>query len=205
MQDLLILVADKNMEFAVRGALVRHQALGIRSIRFDVRTHPNRDGGVRTTGAQQVRLEIKDFKHALVILDIEGSGFSGSATELEARLDAELARDWGERSKSIVISPELESWIWGSDNAMESVLDWKESLHIREWLGRLSPPFVLSQNGKPERPKEAFEKVLYRLKRPRSSSQYQALTSKISLQGCKDEAFSRLRSILRSWFPPESE
>ena len=48
MKDLVILVADKTMEFTIRGGLERGQALGIRPIAFDVRQHPNRDGGART-------------------------------------------------------------------------------------------------------------------------------------------------------------
>ena len=44
-KDLIILVADKNMEFAVRGILTRLEALGIRDITYDLYVHPERDPG----------------------------------------------------------------------------------------------------------------------------------------------------------------
>ena len=52
MKDLFILVADKNAEYALKGALARPEALGIRPIEFEIRTHPGRDGGTRKTGPE---------------------------------------------------------------------------------------------------------------------------------------------------------
>jgi hypothetical protein len=203
MRDLIILVADKNMEFSVKGALRRHKSLGTRQLDFHILTHPNRDGGVRTTGSQLLSLERKQFRHGLLLLDIEGSGASDSALDLEFKLDGHLRADWHGDAKAIVIEPELEAWIWGSDNAMENVLEWKEPVHLREWLSSRSPAASFDKNQKPVRPKEAFEQVLHFLRKPRSSSQYEALTSKISLASCKDPAFIRLRDTLQRWFPPE--
>ena len=56
MKDLVILVADKSMPYALRGALARPEALGIRTMTFDFRTHMGRDGGARTTGAEMLAL-----------------------------------------------------------------------------------------------------------------------------------------------------
>jgi hypothetical protein len=47
MNDLIILVADKNMHFALRGALSRPEALGIRAITLQFLEHSMRDGGGR--------------------------------------------------------------------------------------------------------------------------------------------------------------
>jgi hypothetical protein len=74
MQDLVILVADKNMQFALQGALSRPQALSIRQLSFEFRSHMGRDGGVRTTGASVLGSEKVRFRHALMILDHEGCG-----------------------------------------------------------------------------------------------------------------------------------
>lgn len=49
MRDLVVLVADKNMQFALQGALGRPQALGMRPLTYEFRSHMGRDGGVRTT------------------------------------------------------------------------------------------------------------------------------------------------------------
>lgn len=94
MEDLVVLVADKNAQFALTGALSRHKALGIRAITPDFRIHPGRDGGVRTSGAEVLAGEHRRFAHALLIFDLEGSGAaerpnrrrSGARTRRSSRL-----------------------------------------------------------------------------------------------------------------------
>jgi hypothetical protein len=199
MRDLVVLTADKNTQFAVRGGLQRHQALGIRSITFDFRVHAGRDGGARTSGAEVLRVERRRFAHALLVFDYEGCGVpaSVSAKQLEHRLDAELATVWGADAKAIVIDPELESWVWGGDNALHEVLGWPLQTPARAWLEAKGFQF---EGRKPARPKEAFEALVPIHKIPRSSSIYEAITKKISLTTCVDSAFVTLRETLRSWF-----
>ncbi len=57
MKDLILVVADKNMHFALRGALNRPEALGIRPITVEFLVHPGRDGGVRKGGAELLALK----------------------------------------------------------------------------------------------------------------------------------------------------
>jgi hypothetical protein len=201
MKDLALLVADKNMDFAMRGILNRHKALGTRSVSYEIRQHVNRDGGVRTTGPETLALLRQQFRHGIVMLDWEGSGSKAkSAIALEQELDARLERTWGDRTKAIVIEPELDVWIWGSDNALAKILEWSEDQGIREWLtGR---GYVFDGSQKPMRPKEALDELMVWLNHPRSSVLYERITGKISLAQCVDPAFRRLRSILQSWFPP---
>lgn len=200
MHDLVLLVADKNAQFALRGALNRPEALGIRPIRFECIVHAQRDSGVRKTGADILRLKRNDARHALLVLDWEGCGASCSSAELEAQLDYRLARDWGDRAKAIVITPEVDIWIWGSDNALEVQLHWRSPIHLRRWLQEQG--FGFSESGKPERPKEALEAALRHSRSPRSSALYEQIASRISLQQCRDAAFQQLRANLQSWFPP---
>ena len=89
MTDLVILVADKNMQFAMRGALARPEALGIRAVTHDFRPHPERDGGARTSGVDILALERRRFGHALLVFDLEGCGAEQgqSAEDLERLLD----------------------------------------------------------------------------------------------------------------------
>jgi hypothetical protein len=200
MNDLFLLVADKNMDFALRGALERPAALEIRPVQYEIRTHPGRDGGMRKSGPEILALERRRFSHALLILDFEGSGTElANGKDLEARLDERLRRVWNTQAKAIVIEPELDIWMWGSDNAIQEVIPWPSGRLIREWLREQG--FQLRSNGKPERPKEALEALLRELRLPRSSALYQDIASKISLRKCKDEAFQRLRSQLVTWFP----
>jgi hypothetical protein len=200
LMDLVILVADKNMEFAIKGAIERHQALAISPISFQIRSHSGRDGGVRATGASLLRLERRRFRHALMVLDFEGSGAQEqNALALERVLDEDLCSDWGDAAKAIVIDPELDIWMWGSDNALQEVFRWTESRPIREWL--IQHSFKLSTSGKPIRPKEALIAVLRECGHPRSSANYFRVASKISLSRCTDHSFQRFRKQLQKWFP----
>jgi hypothetical protein len=90
--------------------------------------------------------------------------------------------------------------MWGRDNAIQSVLGWNEGQRIRDWLR--SEGFTFTNDNKPERPKEAMEAVMKKLRQPRSSSLYEAIASRISLAHCDDLAFQRLCDQLRTWFPP---
>lgn len=200
MKDLVILVADKNMQFSLQGGLNRPQSLGIRSVAGDFRQHPGRDGGVRSSGAQMLALERARFTHALLVLDHEGSGAGAlGALDLETQLDEQLQAAWGTCAKAIVIAPELDIWMWGSDNKLAEIMQWPHSQSIREWLQEKA--FGFADNGKPVRPKEAMEAIFHACKRPRSSSAYQQIASSISLSRCEDPAFLRLQDTLRRWFP----
>lgn len=201
MQDLVILVADKNTQFALRGALRRPEALGVRAISHEFRMHPGRDGGVRTSGVDVLARERRRFAHALLIFDLEGSGAGDaqSALDLEADLDARLEALWGGDAKSIVITPEVDIWLWGGDNALRDVLRWPLQASMRGWLRERG--FAFDASGKPERPKEAMEAMIPVHRLPRSSALYERITGKISLLKCADPAFLRLREALRRWFP----
>ena len=67
MKDLVLLVADKNIQYALKGALGRPEALGIRPIEFEFRVHPGRDGGTRKSGPEVLALEQRRFQHGLQI------------------------------------------------------------------------------------------------------------------------------------------
>lgn len=194
-----MLVADKNMQFALKGALDRPQSLGIRPVNFDFIVHPGRDGGVRSTGPAMLALERSRFTHAALLLDHEGSGSAESADDLEVNLDTEVSATWGSNGKAIVISPELDIWMWGSDNAVEQTIEWEHPQGIREWLSKQH--FTFDASNKPSRPKEALETALRQIKIPRSSALYQKIASRISLPRCVDPAFQKFRSKLIEWFP----
>jgi hypothetical protein len=200
MKDLVLLVADKNTHFALKGALGRPEALEIRPIEFEFRAHPGRDGGVRRTGPEVLALERRRFKHGLLVLDFEGSGTElSNAQALEAELDSRLAAQWQNAAKAIVIQPELDVWVWGADNAVEAAIGWPAGEGIRGWLS--NHKFVFEANGKPARPKEALEAALRVPDLPRSSALCQRIAERISLRRCADEAFIRLRKQLVKWFP----
>ncbi len=198
MKDLFVFVADKNMEFAMKGGLQRPESLGIRPITFEIRQHPGRDGGMRTNGTQIVALETSRFQNALLLFDYEGSGATESPKELESRLDAALYQRWGDRAKAIVIEPEVDIWMWGADSVLIEVLRWKGKESIRDWLS--AGGFKFRSDGKPESPKEALEAVFAEARLPRSSANYEKIVRRIGLARCKDPGFLRLREALYRWF-----
>ncbi len=201
MQDLVLLVADKNMQFALQGALSRPEALGIRPILYEFRSHLGRDGGVRTSGSRILAGERNRFRHALMLLDFEGCGTSWlDPIALEQDLDEQIRAVWNDDGKSIVIAPEVDVWLWGSDNALRDVFEWPLQEAMRDFL--LSRGFQFALDGKPLRPKEALEAMVPVHRQPRSSALYEKVTSRISLKNCSDPAFLRLNKQLRTWFSP---
>ena len=204
MQDLVLLVADKNMQFALQGALSRPEALGIRPITYEFRSHPGRDGGVRASGSRVLAGERNRFRHALMLLDFEGCGTQLlDPIALERELDQQIRVTWSDEGKTIVISPEVDIWLWGSDNALHEVFQWPLQAGVRDFLH--AKGFVFSADGKPVRPKEALEAMVPVHRQARSSALYEKVTNKISLQNCRDPAFLRLREQLRIWFSPVGE
>jgi hypothetical protein len=199
-RDLIVFVSDKNILFTLKAALERPDSLGIRPISFDFRTHPGRDGGMRTTGVASVAVERARFQHALLMFDHEGCGeMETSATELEARLDYGLRLVWSTNAKTIVIDPEVDVWMWGADNALRQAIGWPHTGSIRNWIDQRD--YQLSTSGKPLRPKEALEAVLKECRLPRSSAVYKSIASRLSLSRCEDAAFQRLKAQLQAWFP----
>ena len=104
-------------------------------------------------------------------------------------------------ARVVVIEPELESWVWGNSPWVARAVGWQDGdtnnlkAHVVE-LG-----FQFNPLGKPEKPKEALEKILYETGIPRSASIYQKIAEKASLRGCKERSFLRLTRFLRERFP----
>ncbi|MCO6455547.1 MAG: hypothetical protein J5I93_09650 [Pirellulaceae bacterium] len=197
-RDLVLLVPGANEEFVMRGILSRHRALNIRPLSWQC-LRGQGDGGVRKYGASLLALRRDEFMHALMVLDHEGSGAERREAEsLEADLDRQLQEYWQDRAKSIVIAPEVDVWMWGSDNALREVISWSKRVRIRTWAQEAG--FKLNQDHKPERPKEALEAVLRTCGLPRSSATYEQIAKKVSLSRCTDPAFEKLRRQLQIWF-----
>lgn len=199
MHDLIFVVADKNMHFALRGAMKRPKALGIRPIRVDFLVHPGRDGGVRKTGPNLLSLKRSSAHHGILMLDYEGCGAAESPEAVERELTQRTASTWGDRGAALVIEPELDAWMWGAENTLKTALGWSDPGSIRDWLR--AQGFGFDDHEKPQRPKEALEAVLRKLRKPRSSTVYEDLAGKLSLTRCVDPAFVRLRTTLQRWFP----
>lgn len=200
--DLIVLTADKNMEFSVKGVLERPRALGISDIKFQIYPHPHRDPGCRLEGHEFLRTFSKRFCHALVMFDREGCGNDSlSRVELERVVEENLSKSgWEDRAAAVVINPELEIWLWSDSPEVDAALGWKgKSPSLRSWL--LEKGFLNNGPLKPSPPKDAVEAALKEVYKPRSAAIYKKIAESVSLKRCQDPAFLKLKEKLTQWFP----
>ena len=201
-QDLVVLAADKDMEFAVRGIVSRHQSLQIRKPNVKFLVHSKHDPGCRNEPEGLIRLYCRSHRHALVLLDHEGSGGEKrKREEIETEIEAVLSKNgWGDRAAAIVIAPELEAWVWSSSSQVDEKLGWQNrSPKLRDWLCE-NTDFWPAGHEKPARPKEAMQKALYQAGKARSSAIYEELAKAVSWKDCSDPAFAKLTAKLMEWF-----
>lgn len=203
-KDLVILVADGTMEFAVRGIINRSQAIKIREVTPVFYVHPEHDPGCALRGHSFLATFAKQFAHALIMLDHKGSGQEKSTREnLEAEIEERLSQSgWGNRATAVVIDPELEMWVWSDSPHVDSILGWEgRKPALRLWLQQNR--YLQANQVKPENPKETLELALKVVGKPRSSSLYKHLAQKVSFERCVDPSFVKLKTILQTWFPIE--
>jgi hypothetical protein len=205
--ELVVLAADQDIEYALKGLLARSQALRIRSITADIFRHPQRDPGCAQHGVAFLSHFSERYHHALLMFDYAGSGKEQGQQpkELQEMLNQEFAGSvWRERARTIVLSPELEAWLWSNSPHVAHVAGWKNRQpSLRRWLTEQG--WLQRGKVKPDRPKEAFQAALREARTQRSSSLYQQIAEKVSLQRCEDRSFQEFRDILRSWFPQDSQ
>ncbi|HEX42648.1 MAG TPA: hypothetical protein ENN81_11420 [Phycisphaerales bacterium] len=201
MKDMMVLVADKNMETAVRTLLSRHEALGIRPVEADVFRHPQRDSGCCNKGVEFFSALAGRFRKLLLLFDHEGCGReSERPEEIEAAIERDLSvRGWSGNASVIVLDPELEIWVWSPSPHVEDCLGWRDAdPPLRQWL--VDNGYLRAGGAKPARPKEAMEEALRLRRIPRSSAIYGQLAQKVSLHSCADRAFTKFRDTLQQWF-----
>ena len=98
MQDLVILAADKDLEFALKGLLARGKALGIRSLKFDIFVEPEHDPGCALRGVGFLSHFADHYHHGLLIFDHEGSGQEAALRAAKKPRSSSLYRQIGERA-----------------------------------------------------------------------------------------------------------
>ena len=120
---------------------------------------------------------------------------------LQENLNRQFSRSpWGDRACAIVLAPELETWVWSNSPHVDDVLGWKgRQPSLRTWLKENG--WMGEEDEKPERPKEAFHAALRESQIARSASLYMEIAQRVSLGGCRDDAFLELQETLQNWFP----
>lgn len=204
-RDLAVLVADKDMEHALKGLLTRPHAMGVRSVAYDTFVHPQHDPACARRGVSFLSSLSAQYDHALLLFDHQGSGRETTPSgDLQREIDGHFAAStWGDRARAVVVDPELEAWVWSPSPHVDEVAGWAgRSPSLRQWL--VSEGWLQERAPKPARPKAAFLAALQAARVARSSSLYQQLAEKVSLKRCQDRSFRRLLTTLREWFPVES-
>ncbi len=204
MKDLLCLVADANMKAAVTALLGRPEALGIRSVASEVLIHPRRDPGCFHDPEGLLRGARAELHHAIVLLDHAWDGApAGGALEAEKELEARLrASGLASWARVVVIDPELETWVFSDSPHVASAVGW--SGRAAELRSALADQGLWPEGtSKPTDPKRAVIWALRQAQKPRSSSIYRDLASRVGLSRCQDRAFLRFRDLLRGWFGGE--
>lgn len=202
-RDLILLVADTQIEHAMKGLLSRHESLGIRRVleTCDIRVHPERDPACLRKADSFLKPFASQYRHAIVVFDREGCGMEAlSRNELELKVENALhLAGWSDRAVAVVIDPELENWVWSNSSQVDRVLGWSQSLFkLRTWIKDQGFPIT---GGKPGRPKEAMLAALKQVKKQPSSSLFEQLAQSVSLSRCTDSAFTKLCTTLKKWFP----
>jgi hypothetical protein len=200
MKDLIVLCADKKIENTIDGLLCRPVALRIRQIGYDIKVHSGRDPGCFHHAHNFLRPLRLQYDHALVVFDRDWEGApTQSAQALEDAANARLKSDWKGKAASVVISPELEAWVWSDSPHVESELGWPSRLgKLRVWLEKKELWAVGSP--KPTDPKKAVEVAAREARLPWTAAVCRELATKVSVDRCTDAAFQRFVSILRVWF-----
>lgn len=204
-KDLVILVADLDIEFALRGVLARPDDLGIcDGISFDIYRHVYHDSGCFKDSEHFLRQFLQSHRFALVVFDREGCGQERlDRRALESQVEDRLGRNgWQGRSAAVAIDPELEAWVWAQGPRVEEVLGWsRRTPGLGRWL-RDAGFLNAERQVKPDRPKEALRAALRQAGTPVSASLFQQLAQSVCFDACRDEAFAKLRATLRDWFEP---
>lgn len=207
MRPLFFLVADKNMEFMIRGFFERDgwdKAVGCTP--FDMESSDivpavgRNDPGLYAQADTLLSPYRGRYRHVVVMVDAAWEGSPG-ASAISARLDEHIQRaGWrGGMGLGLVLDPELEQWVWSTSPHVARILGWSSTEALETALvdsGRL-----VRGDHKPKDPKEAMEWALRRARKPRSSALYQKVACRVSLRRCADPALACLLDRLRAWFP----
>jgi len=198
LKDLFVLVADESMEKTVQTILEkRRESLGIKNITKNIMPHPLKDPGVYSQGVEFCRNFQREYAKFIIILDFKFSGSQRSPEEMrEEMIDKAKSCGFSDNNfEIIVISPELEAWIWKSRRHMASLVGWDEG-KLNDWLKKT---FNL-HNNKPKNPKEVYLELLRVSRTQKSSDNFSKMAGIIGFKDCQDPAFNSFQAILLKWF-----
>lgn len=208
MRELIILVADGTMEAVFHAFFGRERwDLTLGCGPFDLWPQEDifhdtlhTDGGVHKRAHELLRPYLNTHNRALVVIDQQ---FGGDRPADEVRreiLDRLEKNGWRGRCEIVVIDPELEVWLWQDKPQVSQALNFSgPSLraHLKE-TGEWPEDTV-----KPLDPKASLQTLIKPHRALKTKVVYSRIAKSVSVAGCTDQAFGRLASALRTWFPEE--
>ncbi len=212
MKPLLFLVADKDMEHALKGFFGRDgwwRSAGCSPFPIDPRRDiavaaGQHDPGLYTRAHELLAPFGGRYERAVVMLDAAWDGSPG-APAIREQVDAHLAAaGWPEeRRLALVIDPEVDAWLWSDSPHAARALGWPDARALRRALE--DHGWVAGDEPKPARPKVAAEWALRRARMPWSSAMFERVAAQVSVRRCRDPALGELLAALRAWFPSPGE
>ncbi len=211
LRDLFVVVADLDMELAIKAILCgRQQAMGI-SLEFnpdhkpqgDLLRFSGRDAGCYRKAVELLQPQRERYRHAMLLFDHHGCGAENrSRQDIEADVEERLEKNGWEkgRAAAIVIDPELEAWVWSDSPHVAEILGWQSDYDgLRSLLA--DKGLWIEGRAKPRDPKAAMREACRQKRIPVGATMFAELASKVGLHRCTDAAFQKFRVCLRRWFP----
>ena len=193
-----MLCADSHAEAILQEVFRRSKEIGVDMERPNIhRRGGETDGWVRKYGVGTLRTQRHVYSHGLLIFDHQGCGDRRSGPEIEAELDDQLAANWGDQAKAIVIEPEVEAWLWGMTESLHAIPK-LSGADLNQWLRSRHP-----WPKKPVDPKDHLQALFrdYRAKYCGDNFRLVAQQASLNDQHCLCRSYRRFVSILRTWFP----
>ena len=210
MRPLLFVVADKNMEYVLRGFFERNgwdRAVPCEPFEFDAARDilvavGQNDPGLYKRANDLLRPFHGKYERVVVMIDAEWNGSPG-AEEIRAEIEAHIvSAGWAAKDGlALVLEPEIDVWLWSNSPHVATAMGWKNWDELRSSLKNNG--WLMEAGIKPERPKEAAEWALRQRQKPRSSTLYWKIANVVSVSRCKDPTLNALLNALRRWFPQE--
>jgi len=208
MRPLLFMVADKNMENALRGFFERnhwYKAIECAPIDFN----PSRDilvaagqndPGIYVRANELLGNYSRKYDHVVVMVDAAWEGSPGAEAIRSKVRGHILNAGWQPGAGlELVLQPEVDVWLWSPSPHAAAAMGWPSWSELKEALEQ--EKFPMDALGKPVNPKAAAEWALRKRKKPRSSTIYKQVTSRVSLGRCRDPAMLALVAAMKRWFP----
>lgn len=208
---LAILVPDGAYELVLPVLLTtRHHSIGIRPIEFVIHKDVFHDSS--REAASLMRAYITDCSHFMLFRDLHGSGWEQQgAPALEEKLTTDLVQNGcpPERTKVIIVDPEIECWLRFGSTQMAAMIKARARFRRDEvdmfFASALEEVVIArggsNQLGKPVAPKEAFADILKHYRINRSNALYEHLAGVESLRNCQESSMSAFIETLQAWFP----